>query len=153
METVSKFDQKGTDIILHGCKNLTEIIYLLGLHILLLLLLGHHADKESDFVAETLPDILYRIRSILNDIMQEGRNHRICTQFQFLSHYTGHVYRMYDIRLAGLAFLGTVSLTGKFKGSADARHVLCILLLLNKMKQVICHALNHAVIVRFHRLS
>ena len=94
MKTVSKLDQQGTDIILHGSKYLTEIIYLLGMHIVILLLLGNNAYKESHLVAEALPDVIYCERSILNHIMKECRNHRIGTQFKLFRHDARNIDRM-----------------------------------------------------------
>ena len=79
MKTVSELDEHGTYVVLHGLKELAEVLHLLGIDLLLDLTLGHDIDQMGNVVTKTLADIIQGIVSVLYDIVEERSNDRVCS--------------------------------------------------------------------------
>ena len=152
METVGQIYEQGTYIELHGCKNLPVVIYLLGLNILILLLLGNHSHEEGYIIAETFTDVLYGIVSILYHIVQEGRNDRVCSQFQLLRNDSGYTYRMDYLWFTGFTLLRAVGLAREFKSQSESVDFIAAHLLFHSLEQFVSAALDLVIVVRFHNI-
>jgi hypothetical protein len=123
MKTVSKLDEHGTYVVLHGLKELAEVLHLLGIDLLLDLTLGHDIDQMGDIVTETLADIIQGIVSVLYYVVEKRSNDRVCSQFKFVGHDLCHSNRMYDIGESGAASLLLMCFIGEFKGILNPFHV------------------------------
>ena len=80
MQTVGKLDEQRTDIVMDRCEHLMEVVYLLGVVVLLLLLLGYCSDQKGDIVTESFPYILYSVVCVLHYIVQESRYDGVCIE-------------------------------------------------------------------------
>ena len=78
MKTVCKLDEHGTYVVLHGLKELAEVLHLLGIDLLLDITLGHDIYNVGFVVTKTLADIIQGIVSILYNIVEKRGNDRIC---------------------------------------------------------------------------
>ena len=110
VQAVTEFDKQGTDIVVDRVKHLLEIVNLLANLIFSRVLLGQDIDKESDILAKSRTNILNRIISILNHIMQQSRHDAIGTEVQLYQCRTCHTDWMSDIRDTTLSHLACMCL-------------------------------------------
>ena len=87
---------------------------------------GQSVHHQRDFGSETAFDILHRIVGILDDIVQQGRDHRLDTEADFIHDDPGHRQRVHDVRLPGTAAHSLVSLLRQEKGPFDQIPVIFI---------------------------
>ena len=124
VQAVAELDEQGPDIVMDGIEDLLVIVHLLGVGIFLFLALGDRVHEESDVVSELRADVLYGIRRVLHDVVEEGGDHGVGIQFKLLRGDLRHGDRMDDVRLPGLALLALVGLGRQGIGVLDPLQVL-----------------------------
>ena len=133
-----------------GVQHLLVVIHLLRHLVMLLFLLGHDANQESDIIAKTLLNIVNRIVGIFHYIVEEGCNDGVGTKHQLLCHNIGNCDGVENIGFARLALLSGMGNLGQFKGCANTLYILWRYSLLHHGENSFSLLLNHHVVVLHH---
>ena len=124
VQTVGKFDEYGTDIVLQRFEQLAEIAFLLAAIISDVLAFRHYINKEGNIGPETPTDFLNAVGGVFHHIVEESGNDGIGPQLQFEGNDACHSHGMYDVGLATLPPLRGMGVVCKLKGIAYACHIL-----------------------------
>ena len=150
MQTVCQFNQQCTDVIVNGVEHLLVVIHLLRHLVMLLLLLGHDTNQESNVIAKSLLNVVNRIVGIFHYIVKEGCNYGVGTQHQLLCYNVGNSDRMENIGFSRLALLVCMSRLGQFEGCVNTLYILLGHSLLHHAENSLSLLLNHHVVVLHH---
>ena len=150
VKTVGKFDENGTDVILHRVKHLLEIVELLTEHILILLLLSDNIDQKRDIIAKHFLDFFDSVVSILHHIMEKRCDDSVGVEHKFSRHNLSHLYRVDNVGLTRFAFLLLVGFIGKQKCAFDALQVFIVHTSTHHIEYVIHLLSSLFVVISFH---